>query len=334
MIPSYYIPAMPWHGPSPALEFKTRAATMHHHTGFVVIARDRDTGFVYPDRPGNGGKVRVKYTTSPFDAHNLVEGCVAAAKIAYVCGAREILMSSHDLPTFVRNHTETEKDDEGEGGVKQWAKDGEGGKGEEGKSNENKDQDEDDDRFDEGINDPAFQNWLAQLRRISIKCPDPDSLGCAHQMGTCRMSPSPAHGVVDYKGRVWGYGGRSVEEEQREQQERRARAQEEKQNEKKRKNINQEEEEDDEYEEDDGDGDEIDDGDVGASLYVADASCFPSASGVNPMVTTLAIAEWISRGLVRDMMKRKRRRRRTTTTTTTRKKEKEKTNKKKKEESK
>ena len=32
-------------------------------------------------------------------------------------------------------------------------------------------------------------------------------------------------------------------------------------------------------------------------LYVADASVFPSASGVNPMVTTMAISDWISRGV-------------------------------------
>lgn len=36
-------------------------------------------------------------------------------------------------------------------------------------------------------------------------------------------------------------------------------------------------------------------------LYVADASVFPSASGVNPMITTMAIADWIARGLVRDL---------------------------------
>jgi hypothetical protein len=33
------------------------------------------------------------------------------------------------------------------------------------------------------------------------------------------------------------------------------------------------------------------------NLYVADASVFPSASGVNPMVTNMAIADWISRGI-------------------------------------
>ena len=36
-------------------------------------------------------------------------------------------------------------------------------------------------------------------------------------------------------------------------------------------------------------------------LYVADASVFPSASGVNPMVTTMAISDWISRGIAREM---------------------------------
>ncbi|KAK4143387.1 uncharacterized protein C8A04DRAFT_37399 [Dichotomopilus funicola] len=36
-------------------------------------------------------------------------------------------------------------------------------------------------------------------------------------------------------------------------------------------------------------------------LYVADASVFPSASGVNPMVTTMAIADWIARGVVEEL---------------------------------
>lgn len=37
-------------------------------------------------------------------------------------------------------------------------------------------------------------------------------------------------------------------------------------------------------------------------LYVADASVFPSASGVNPMVTNMAISDWISRGIAKEMM--------------------------------
>ncbi|KAJ5343713.1 Alcohol dehydrogenase long-chain fatty [Penicillium brevicompactum] len=37
-------------------------------------------------------------------------------------------------------------------------------------------------------------------------------------------------------------------------------------------------------------------------LYVVDASVFPSASGVNPMVTNMAIADWASQNLARTMM--------------------------------
>ncbi|KAK2595760.1 hypothetical protein QQS21_006586 [Conoideocrella luteorostrata] len=37
------------------------------------------------------------------------------------------------------------------------------------------------------------------------------------------------------------------------------------------------------------------------NLYVADASVFPSASGVNPMVTAMALADWISRGVSREL---------------------------------
>ncbi|KAK3898649.1 GMC oxidoreductase-domain-containing protein [Staphylotrichum tortipilum] len=36
-------------------------------------------------------------------------------------------------------------------------------------------------------------------------------------------------------------------------------------------------------------------------LYVADASVFPSASGVNPMVTTMAVSDWIAQGLCEDL---------------------------------
>ena len=36
-------------------------------------------------------------------------------------------------------------------------------------------------------------------------------------------------------------------------------------------------------------------------LYVSDASVFPSASGVNPMVTNMGISDWVSRGLAREL---------------------------------
>ena len=40
-------------------------------------------------------------------------------------------------------------------------------------------------------------------------------------------------------------------------------------------------------------------------LYVSDASVFPSASGVNPMVTNMAISDWISRGMAKELSREK-----------------------------
>lgn len=41
-------------------------------------------------------------------------------------------------------------------------------------------------------------------------------------------------------------------------------------------------------------------------LYVADASVFPSASGVNPMITNMALSDWISRALSEKMRREER----------------------------
>ncbi|KAK3948909.1 GMC oxidoreductase-domain-containing protein [Pseudoneurospora amorphoporcata] len=37
-------------------------------------------------------------------------------------------------------------------------------------------------------------------------------------------------------------------------------------------------------------------------LYVADASVFPSASGVNPMITNMAISDWIAQGVCKELV--------------------------------
>lgn len=237
MLPTYFLPLLPWKsslpGGSHAVTFKTRCASFHHTVGFVIICRDRDTGVVYPDP--NDGRVRIKYSTSRFDANHLVEGVIAAAKIALVCGAREVYSFHPDLPPFVRPHRPGSK-----GTAAAVDREGEGSKQGDGEEEE---EEEEEKAFDDGINTPGFQSWLTQLRRLGISSPDPCTIASAHQMGTCRMSSSANDGVVDPKGRVWG---------------------------------------------------------VDQGLYVADASVFPSASGVNPMVTTMAIAEWVSSCIVRE----------------------------------
>ena len=199
MLPGWVIPFQVWQG---GLEFKTLCTKFPWMSCHLPIARDRDTGRVYPD-PMDGNP-RIAYTVSNFDRRSILEGLIACAKIAYVEGAKEIILCHRGIPTFVRSDS---SEDDGE-----------------------------------GINDAAFQAWLQQLRRRELPASEM-VFGTAHQMGTCRMATSQRAGVVDPKGKVWGT----------------------------------------------------------ERLYVADASVFPSASGVNPMITTMAISDWISSGIAKEM---------------------------------
>ena len=185
------------------LDYKMLCAKMPYMTSHIVVVRDRDTGRVYPDPVD--GKTRTAYTPSAFDKKHAMEGVLALARIAYVQGAKEIFLASRGIPTFTRS-------------------------------------DEDAANTGDGINDPKFQSWLAQIQKHGLNSPE-TGWGSAHQMGTCRMASSAKAGVVDPKGKVWGTEG----------------------------------------------------------LYVADASVFPSASGVNPMITNMAISDWISRGIAQDL---------------------------------
>lgn len=202
MIPSWLLAFSPWRS---GTEIKTLATKMPWTSGHISIARDRDTGRVYPDPVS--GTARVAYPLSNFDRNHILEGAIAAAKIAYVEGAKEIWLCHNGIPVF---HRATAADD--------------------------------DDSQDLGINEPSFQAWLKALRKRGLP-PLETNFGTAHQMGTCRMAASERAGVVDPSGKVWGTEG----------------------------------------------------------LYVADASVFPSASGVNPMVTTMAISDFISRGIAKDL---------------------------------
>ncbi|KAF2993865.1 hypothetical protein E8E13_001105 [Curvularia kusanoi] len=200
MIPSSWLIWLDWSG---GLAYKLSAARMAHMTGFISIARDRDTGRVYPDPID--GRVRFTYSPSAFDKRHIMQGLLALARLQYIEGATEIFTTIPGVPVFKRDTSLPSTGD--------------------------------------GINDPAFQAWLAALEKRGF--PSPESVFVsAHQMGTCRMSSAEKGGVVDPTGRVWGTEG----------------------------------------------------------LYVADASVFPSASGVNPMVTNMAISDWISRGVAEGLV--------------------------------
>lgn len=186
------------------LDYKMMCSKFPYMTSHISLIRDRDTGRVYPDPID--GNCRIAYTPSTFDRKHGLEGLIACARIAYVQGAKEIFVCVTDMPVFVRSA------------------------------------DAPSDHSGDGINDPSFQAWLAELRKKGLKQPE-TSWGTAHQMGTCRMASNPRAGVVDPKGKVWETEG----------------------------------------------------------LYVADASVFPSASGVNPMITNMGISDWISQNIATDL---------------------------------
>jgi choline dehydrogenase-like flavoprotein len=184
------------------LQYKLDAARLKHMVGYISMARDRDTGRVYADPVD--GRVRFQYHPSKFDKKHILEGLLALAKLQYVQGAKEIFTVTPGMRPFLRDSAMPQSGD--------------------------------------GINDPEFQAWLAEVKTRGFPTPESTYVS-AHQMGTCRMSAVEKDGVVDASGKVWGTEG----------------------------------------------------------LYVTDASVFPSASGVNPMITNMAISDWISRGVAKDL---------------------------------
>ncbi len=186
------------------LDLKMFASKLAYMTGHFPIVREKVPGRVYPDP--TDGRCRIAYTPTAMDAKHAMVGIVALANILYLEGAKEIFLGMAGMPKFTRPEIHASTDN------------------------------------GQGINNPAFQSWLAEIQKRGLTLPN-CKWGSAHQMGSCRMAANQRAGVVDPKGRVWGTRG----------------------------------------------------------LYVSDASIFPSASGVNPMVTNMAISDWISRGIARDL---------------------------------
>ncbi|PYH41112.1 long-chain fatty alcohol dehydrogenase [Aspergillus saccharolyticus JOP 1030-1] len=210
-LPPLFLPIFPWRG---GLEYKKFCAKLGAMTSYIAVTRDRESGRVYPDPVD--GRIRVQYTPSPFDRKSAAEALIASAKMAYLAGAKEFHVSYADMPPFSRSEDEGKTDEETE--------------------------------EEEGINNPALQDWIKQFRQKFPLDVEKAGYASAHQMGTCRMASAAGQGVVDPECQVWGTQG----------------------------------------------------------LYVMDASIFPSASGVNPMITNMAIADWASRNLSKKMRKEER----------------------------
>ncbi|KAF2641851.1 long chain fatty alcohol oxidase [Massarina eburnea CBS 473.64] len=98
MIPSSWLIWLKW---TSGLDYKMQAARLKYMTGYISMARDRDTGRVYPDP--KDGRVRFTYTPSTFDSKHITTGLVALAKMQYITGATEIFTTLPNFPTFKRD---------------------------------------------------------------------------------------------------------------------------------------------------------------------------------------------------------------------------------------
>jgi len=165
MLPSLFMTLVNWDG---GFDFKMRALQLRHFNGFIIIARDRDTGRIYPD--AGTGLPRIAYTTSAFDRAHVLNGMIATAKMCYVTGAQEIHIMISGIPPYVR----CPADAAGE--------------------------------IDLGIHEPRFVKWLELIRSVGNSVSGATWV-CAHQMGSNRMSTRQQDGVVDPKGKVWGTEG-------------------------------------------------------------------------------------------------------------------------------
>ncbi|KAI1078404.1 long-chain fatty alcohol dehydrogenase [Whalleya microplaca] len=170
MLPSMMLFEHPWQS---GLQWKLDVLRYRQMNTYISLARDRDSGRVYPD-PDDGRPV-IDYTPSAFDRKHILTGAIALAKICYIEGATEIWPTIQGMPSFVRRRPVTASE---------------------------ADASRDNDDIDVGINDPDFVAWLKVLEKTGLNAPYA-AFTCAHQMGSCRMSARASDGVVDPDGRVW-----------------------------------------------------------------------------------------------------------------------------------
>lgn len=119
MMPSWCMTFMNWNS---GLDYKLQALKYRHMNTFISLARDRDTGRVYPD-PETGAP-RIEYTPSAFDRVHTMKGALALARIAYTMNATDVHVAIAGTPSFERNPVslESETDSEKDARFEQWLK--------------------------------------------------------------------------------------------------------------------------------------------------------------------------------------------------------------------
>jgi hypothetical protein len=158
MIPSSWLIWLDWKG---GLQYKLDAAKLKHMAGYISLAKERDTGRVYPDPVD--GRVRFQYTPSKTAKQHIMQGLLALAKIQYVAGASEIFTTIPGMRPFVRDLSTPQAGD--------------------------------------GINDPNFQAWLDEINAKGFPSPETvfvsaHQMGTCRMSATEREGVVDPHGRV------------------------------------------------------------------------------------------------------------------------------------------
>ncbi|KAJ3230437.1 hypothetical protein HDU81_004501 [Chytriomyces hyalinus] len=188
--------------------FEYRKTMLQYNNRAMFIVLARDEDSVSRVFEDAEGILRVEFSLGSKDSKSLEEGTIAAVKTFLAAGAVEVDPGIFGLPALKLDASDLENGD--------------------------------------AVTCAKAQEYFQKIHELGVVSTK-TKLGCAHQMGSCRMGASPAAGAVDPEGQSWEVKG----------------------------------------------------------LYVADASLFPTASGVNPMITTLSVSHSVAQFIKKNLAKEK-----------------------------
>ena len=199
--------ALGWNDP---IAYKDRIRQFRHSVPLVVLQRDTSEGTVQlaPD----GSTVLIDYRINDDDRRSMLQAVKGGLQVLITGGAQLVTTSHVNDPGLILDQEGRPSSNSAGSGGRGWSN-----------------------ALFHMASDEQVQAYLSFVALQGLQ-DHQVGLFSAHQMGTCRMSASPAHGAIDMNGETWDCD----------------------------------------------------------NLYVMDGSTFPTASGVNPMVTIMVVAKILS----------------------------------------
>jgi len=168
IMPGLISTLVPW---TNAASYKSLMLDTRRAFAFIVLSRDKGSGYVTLDKEG---APRMYYPVSEHDRGSLLDGLVAAIRIAAEAGAAQIGCSI--IPLGIRDLPAVPPAD----------------------------LDESVRRRMEADRARAVDKFIAEVKAHGITTDFRTGIFCAHQMGTCKMGVDKKKSVVRPTGETWG----------------------------------------------------------------------------------------------------------------------------------